>query len=70
MTERQLKLIKPYKNKPESMVQRPKPVPLSPAEEVEAAYFRTMVEARAARQVMLERIMAELTDLDEISPAA
>lgn len=43
---------------------------LTPAEAAEAARFRAMIAARAARQAMLHRIMSELQELDEVSPAA
>lgn len=43
---------------------------LSPAEAAEVARFKALTAARAAQQAMLERIMAELDDLDAIPPAA
>ena len=44
---------------------------LTPTELAEAARFREMTAARAARQAMLYRLMVEMTDdLDEASPAA
>jgi hypothetical protein len=43
---------------------------LTPAEAAEAARFRALTAARAARQAMLHRIMAEIAELDETSPAA
>ena len=43
---------------------------LTEAEAAEAARFKALVADRAARQAMLYRIMAELEELDEISPAA
>jgi hypothetical protein len=71
MTERRLKLVKTRRYDKEQISQRQVPVSLSPAEAEEAAYFRQLVEARAARQVMLQQIIAELAaDLDEIAPAA
>lgn len=70
MTERQLRLIKFEKNRTQPLSQSRPPALLTAAEEAEAAYFRQLVEERAARQMMLQRIMAELSDLDEISPAA
>ena len=70
MAERQLRLIKFDRNGTQPLRQSQPPAPLSEAEEAEAAYFRQLVEERAARQMMLQRIMAELSELDEISPAA
>jgi hypothetical protein len=70
MTERQLKLIKFERNGTQPLSQSQPPVPLTAAEQAEATYFRKLVEERAARQMMLHRIMAELSELDEISPAA
>jgi hypothetical protein len=43
---------------------------LTQAEAAEAARFRALIAARAARQAMLHRLIAELEELDEISPAA
>jgi hypothetical protein len=43
---------------------------LTPAERAEAARFKALTAAKAARQAMLHRIMAELQELDEIEPAA
>ncbi len=42
----------------------------NPAVAVEAARFRALTAARAARQAMVQRIMAELLELDTIPPAA
>ena len=72
MTERQLRLIKFERNgtQPQPLRQSQPPTVLTEAEEAEAVYFRRLVEERAARQMMLQQIMAELSDLDEISPAA
>ncbi len=70
MTDRELKLIKrnghhkaqPHQDQPSAT--------LTPAEAKEGAYFKELVAARAARQAMLQRIMAELEELDEMSSAA
>ncbi len=43
---------------------------LTPAERAEAARFRALTAAKAARQAMLHQIMAELQDLDETESAA
>jgi hypothetical protein len=43
---------------------------LTEAEAAEAARFRELIAARAARQAMLRRIIAELEDWDEIWSAA
>jgi hypothetical protein len=48
----------------------PKALVLTPDEVTEAARFKAMTAARAARQAMLRRIMAEVAALDETSPAA
>ena len=86
MTERNLKLIKSDKSQPTPAVDgegeakppapRLVPLPAQPAAEAdvlteaEAARFRELIEARAARQAMLRRIIAELEDWDEIWSAA
>jgi hypothetical protein len=43
---------------------------LTPAERAEAARFRALTAAKAARQAMLHQIMAELQELDETESAA
>jgi|GEM_PF-2871519 len=43
---------------------------MTPAEAAEAARFRRMAADKAARQVMLEQIMAELAEFDDLSSAA
>jgi len=43
---------------------------LTPAERAEAARFRALTAAKAARQAMLHQIMAELQALDETESAA
>ena len=43
---------------------------LTPAEQAEAARFRALTSARAARQARIHRMMLELQELDEASPAA
>jgi hypothetical protein len=43
---------------------------ITPAEAAEVARFKALTAARAAQQAMIERIMAELDDLDAIPPAA
>lgn len=43
---------------------------LTPEEHAEAARFRALTAAKAARQAMLHRIMSELQEVDEIEPAA
>ncbi len=70
MAERQLKLVKFERKRTQPLSQSHPSGPLTAAEEAEAAYFRRLVEERAARQMMLQRIMAELAELDEISSAA
>ncbi|MEW5956315.1 MAG: hypothetical protein AB1801_01230 [Chloroflexota bacterium] len=78
MTERKLKLVKTEKRmvgrrtKAKQLAPRlvAAPVALTEAEAAEAARFRELVQARAARQAMLRRIIAELEDLDEMWPAA
>lgn len=45
-------------------------VTMTPAEAAEAARFRRMAADKAARQVMLEQIMAELAEFDDLSSAA
>jgi hypothetical protein len=44
--------------------------PLTPEERAEAARFRALTAAKAARQAMLHRIMSELQELDEAQSAA
>lgn len=66
MTDRELKLIKGNGQ----LRQRQPGVTLTPAEAEEGAYFKELAAARAARQAMLQRIMAELEELDEMSSAA
>lgn len=51
----------------EQVIERPD---LTEAEAAEAARFKEMIAARAARQAMLYRIIAKLEALDEISSAA
>lgn len=81
MNKQTLKLVKGKKNKsrPAGGIKPAKrrarrvtpPVPeLTPAEASEAARFRALIAAKAARQAMVRRIMAELESLDDISPAA
>ncbi len=43
---------------------------LTPAEESEAERFKALTAAKAAQQAMLRRIMAEISSMDDISPAA
>lgn len=43
---------------------------LTSAEAEEVARFKAMVAAKAARQAMLQQIMAELDELDDFPPAA
>jgi hypothetical protein len=71
MTQRKLKLVK-YKNgRTKQMRRRGAKAPvLTPDEAAEAARFKAMTAARAARQAMLRRIMAEVAALDENLPAA
>ena len=73
MTQRKLKLVK-YKNgrtkKYEPQSANSKDPVLSPEEVAEAARFKAMTAAKAARQAMLRRIMAEVAALDENLPAA
>ncbi|MBI1879137.1 MAG: hypothetical protein HYR94_13105 [Chloroflexi bacterium] len=81
MAETKLKLVKTRKNiskaadtKTRPAAQRVPPltaVPsLSQAERAEAARFKALTAAKAARQAMLHRIMSELQELDESQPAA
>lgn len=66
MAETQLKLVKR-----KSTVIRKAAVPsLTPEERDEAARFKALTAAKAARQAMLHRIMSELQELDEIESAA
>jgi hypothetical protein len=44
--------------------------PLTLAERFEAARFKALTTTKAARQARLRRMMAQLQDLDEVSPAA
>jgi len=70
MTNRELRLIKGNRHNGVQRRQVQPSVPLTPAEAEEGAYFKELASARAARQAMLERIMAELEELDEISSVA
>jgi hypothetical protein len=67
MTERKLKLVK---SKNGRTAEHQKLPVLTPAEMAEAARFKALTAARAARQAMLYRIMAEFEELDKSSPAA
>jgi hypothetical protein len=67
MTKRKLRLVK--KSKPK-VLESQQPSALSSAEIAEATRFREMTAARAARRAMIHRIMSEVADLDEVSPAA
>lgn len=67
MTKRKLKLVQ-FRNKHEPQSQQ-SPA-LTPAEMAEAARFKAMTAARAARKAMIYRIMAEFEELDRSSPAA
>jgi hypothetical protein len=73
MTQGKLKLVK-YKNgrtkQYESQSANSKDPVLSPEEVAEAARFKAMTAAKAARQAMLRQIMAEVAALDENMPAA
>jgi len=57
MTERKLKLVK-------SAVKSKNSTDLTQAESVEAERFKALTAARAARQAMIARIMAEVQDAD------
>lgn len=86
MHEKKLKLVKTQKSGPKQsrrvIREQPSPVEilqfvtptlplrLTPAEQAEAARFRALTSARAARQARIHRMMLELQELDEISPAA
>jgi hypothetical protein len=70
MTDRELKLIKRNGHNGAHSCQGQPAVTLTPAEAEEGAYFKELAAARAARQAMLQRIMAELEELDEMSSAA
>lgn len=70
MTDRELKLIKRNGHHGSQPRNGQRAVTLTPAEAEEGAYFKELAAARAARQAMLQRIMAELEDLDEKSTAA
>lgn len=83
MTETKLKLVKSRKKQTLiSKVAEPKTRPsrsagqitalpaLTPAERAEAARFRALTAAKAARQAMIHQIMSELQDLDETQSAA
>ena len=71
MTQRKLKLLK-YKNgrTKQKRGMSAKAPALTPDEAAEAARFKAMTAARAARQAMIRRIMAEVAALDESLPAA
>jgi hypothetical protein len=66
MAETQLKLVK---SKSVAKVKAAAPG-LTPEERDEAARFKALTAAKAARQAMLHRIMSELQELDEIESAA
>ena len=83
MAETKLKLVKNQKKQTTSIIKaadkkfrpshssHPTSSPtLTPAERAEAARFRALTAAKAARQAMLHQIMAELQELDEIESAA
>jgi hypothetical protein len=81
MTQRKLKLVKHKNGRTKQMREtgtkqhvprstNPKAPVLTPDEVTEAARFKAMTAARAARQAMIRRIMAEVAALDETSPAA
>ncbi len=67
MAKRKFKLLK---SKNERAASYQKPPALTPAEMAEAARFKALTAARAARQAMLYRIMREFEELDKSSPAA
>jgi hypothetical protein len=60
----------PQNGHPAPKVSPVKSPALTPGEMTEAARFKAMTAARAARQAMLHRIMADVFDLDQHSPAA
>lgn len=66
MAETQLKLVK-SKSAVIGKVAAPS---LTSAERDEAARFKALTAAKAARQAMLHRIMSELQELDDIESAA
>ncbi len=81
MTDRRLKLIKNEKRRMRQgrkvTVRRrrasrlePTPTLRATSKGTEAAQAKAMTAATTARQVMLLQIMAELQELDEVSPAA
>jgi len=57
MSERKLKLVKSNSKRKDS-------AELTQAESAEAERFRTLTAARAARQAMIARIMAEVQEAD------
>jgi hypothetical protein len=77
MAETKLKLIKNQNTfvgkRAEAKTRAPRvtAVPaLTPEERAEAARFKALTAAKAARQAMLHRIMSELQELDEVESAA
>ena len=57
MSERKLKLVK-------SALKSKDPINLNPAEQAEAERFKALTAAKAARQAMLLRILAEVQEAD------
>jgi len=57
MSERKLKLVKSHSKRKDS-------TELTQAESAEAERFRALTAARAARQAMIARILAEVQDAD------
>ena len=57
MSERKLKLVKSIRNRKES-------AELTETESVEAERFKALTAAKAARQAMISRILAEVRDED------
>lgn len=66
MAETRLKLVKSKS----AFIGKAAVPALTPEERDEAARFKALTAAKAARQAMIHRIMSELQDLDEIGSAA
>ncbi|MBN1995677.1 MAG: hypothetical protein JW953_23520 [Anaerolineae bacterium] len=70
MNQKNGKLMQAKNGQRVSQLPRSKSPALTPAEMTEAARFKAMTAARAARQAMLFQIMAEMMEVDQPSPAA
>ena len=70
MNKRNITLVKTKKKRRVRKTLESNATILTPDELVEARRFKAMTAARAARQAMINRILAEVLELDEHSPAA